>query len=555
MSQTAGARVSTGTATRTRPSLRAIVTGATRWVVERPELPVAGLALALFSWRYTVPSPGWDEAITLNVVGRTGDEILSLAGNIDLVHLAYYLLVHGLSGGSESLDVLRLVSVLAGALTAALVVRIGRQLESTMVGVTAALLFIAAPLVSRYAQDARPYALVMLTATAATLALLRVLRRPWLRARWVLYGGLLVTCGLLNLLSVFLVPAHLAYVLATAPRVVRRRWLATAAIAMLALVPLALGAWLQRGQLAWLPHPEPENLLRFFQAQFGAWPLVPILIAVAVVGLRGDRGGRTHLAGVMAGSPAQAGSTDKAGSLPGSLAEAGSADATHARALLLGSCWAVLPPVLLWLAAQVHPLYDWRYVVFSLPGMALALGSLAPLLRRPGTVVLVVAIAVVGVHMQYVYRRPAGGHAEDIRGAAQVIGRAGQIGDAVIFLPDSRRVVALAYPSRFRAVDDVALAKDPVSSSTLWGVETSPVEVSRALKARWRVWVVTGPPRLGETPSATDRSKLVALADGLRLAQVFETKNYEVRLYVRPPGTRVPAQDLTRSLPGTPNPR
>ena len=526
MSQTAGARAPAAAPPRPRPPVRGIARDAARWLLDHPEVGVGALAAALFSWRYTVPSPGWDEAITVNVVGRSTDQILSMAGNVDLVHLTYYLLVHAVAQGDTSLAVIRLFSVVACALTAIVLVRIGRQLESVTVGVTAALLFTAAPLVSRYAQDARPYAMVTLAAAAATLALLRVLRRPWLRSRWVVYGGLLVICGLLNLLSVFLLPAHLGYVLATAPRVVRRRWLAIAAAAVAALMPLALGAWLQRGQLAWLPHPGPADLLRFYQAQFGAWPLTLILLGIAVVGLRGDR-------------------------LPGAgNSDPGTPEATHPRALLLGACWAVLPPVLLWTAAQAQPLFDWRYVVFTLPGAALALASLAPLLRRPGVVVLVVAVAMVGVHMQYVYRRPAAGHAEDIRSAAQVIGRGGQIGDAVIFLPDSRRVVALAFPAEFGAVDDVALARDPAASSTLWGVESSPVDVSRALRARSRVWVVTGPPRLGEVGTATDRSKQVALADGFRLAQVFELKNYEVRLYLRAPGTRVPPEDLTRSRPG-----
>jgi mannosyltransferase len=395
VTQTAGTRLTPAIPPRPRLSVRTVLVETARRLRDWPEVPVTAVALALFSWRYTVPSPGWDEAITLNVAGRTFDEILQLSGNIDLVHVSYYLLVHGLLGGSDSLAAIRTVSVIAAALTACVLVRIGRQLESTAVGVSAGLLLSAAPLMSRYAQDARPYALVTLAAAGATLALLRVLRRPWLRSRWLVYGALLFSCGLLNLLSVFLVPAHLLYVLATTPRAVRRRWWATATVAVLALLPLALGAWLQRAQLSWLPHPQREDLLRFFQAEYAAWPLVPLLLAVALIGLRGDRGGRTDQ------------------TMPGSLTDARTADATHARALLLGSSWAVLPPVLLWTVALAHPLFDWRYVIFTLPGTALALGSLAPLLRRPGVVVLVAAVAMGGVHMQYVYRRPAGGHAED----------------------------------------------------------------------------------------------------------------------------------------------
>jgi mannosyltransferase len=135
--------------------------------------------------------------------------------------------------------------------------------------------------------------------------------------------------------------------------------------------------------------------------------------------------------------------------------------------------------------------------------------------------------------MQNVYRYWASGHSENIRGAAAVIAQNARPGDAVLFLPESRRVVKLGYPDAFRAVDDVALAESAQDSATLWGIEDPADELAAALHERYRVWVVTGVARYGETPTATTREKERLLYDGFRVAGVTTTGRYEVRLYER----------------------
>lgn len=497
VTQTTGHTTTTvrGTVTRT-PLPRA---------VRRPELLVSAVAATIFLWRVGSASAWWDEAITRDVVSRSTGDILALTGTIDLVHATYYLLAHGLFGTDASITTIRLLSVAAAALTAALLVRIGRELGSLPVGIAAGMLWAVAPLASRYAQEARPYALVACAVTAATLALLQVCRKPWRQRRWVAYGAALVAVGLLNVLALLIVVVHLVHVAATTSRAVRRRWYAAVTASGVLLSPLVVGGALQREQVSWLPRPDSGQLLGFLDAQYTVGPVVVLLLVLATVGL--GRG-------------------------------------THAQALGLGLSWALLPPVLLWSVSQVHPLYDWRYVFFAVPGTALALASLAPLLRPLWTTVLVVALAVTGFHMQQVYRWPATGHAEDIRGTAQVIGDGARPGDAVVFLPASRRVVALGYPDEFAAVDDVALARDPVSSATLWGVESSPREMAAALRDRSRVWVVTGPRRYGEGEEPVEREKQRLLASEFRLAEVVEKARFEVRLYVRAQPHLVP------SLPG-----
>lgn len=459
-----------------------------------PEVLIGLLSAALFSWRVGRPSPWFDEAVTRDVTSRSASEIADLAEHVDLVHTTYYLLVHAVLGVSDSVTPIRMLSVAAAALTAVLLVRLGRELGSGRVGIAAGLLWTLAPLVSRYAQEARPYAMVALVATASTLALVRVCRRPWLPGRSVLYAVSLIALGLLNVLALLLLVVHLTYVLATSATPVRRRWSLAVAGALAALAPLLIASASQSEQVAWLPRPNLDQLTGFLLAEYAAGLTVLALLVLAIAGL--GRG-------------------------------------THSPALGLGLAWAVLPPVILWMVSQVHPLFDWRYVFFTVPGAALALASLATLLRPRWMVAVIVVLAVGGAHMQNVYRYKASGHAEDLRGAAQAIEAGSRPGDAVLFLPESRRVVEQAYPGDFRGVDDVTLARTAEESATLLGVEIPADELAAALKGRTRIWLVTGPARYGEIASSADLEKERLLYNGYRLTGVTFTRSYEVRLYER----------------------
>ena len=106
-------------------------------------------ALVVFGWRVRQASPWFDEAVTRDVTSRPGSGIVDLAEHVDLVHTAYYLLVHAILGASTTVTPIRLISVVAAALTAVLLVRLGRELGSTRVAVAAGLLWTVAPLASR----------------------------------------------------------------------------------------------------------------------------------------------------------------------------------------------------------------------------------------------------------------------------------------------------------------------------------------------------------------------------------------------------------------------
>ena len=97
------------------------------------------------------------------------------------------MLHYWIAAFGDSIDAMRSLSVLAMAGAAACVTLAGRKLAGTGPGLLAGLVFALMPSVSRFAQEARSYALEVLVATLAALLLLRALDRPSV-PRWVAYG-------------------------------------------------------------------------------------------------------------------------------------------------------------------------------------------------------------------------------------------------------------------------------------------------------------------------------------------------------------------------------
>ncbi|MEU7620006.1 glycosyltransferase family 39 protein, partial [Micromonospora rifamycinica] len=154
-----------------------------------------------------------DELATWSAATRPVGDLLRLTRTVDAATGPYYLSVHawtGLSGDSEV--ALRLPSVLAMAGAAGLTAVLGRRLFGSAAGLLAGLLLAVLPGTSRYAQEARPYALVTLLAVLATVLLVRALDRPG-RWRWAGYAAAVAGLGLAHLLALGLVAAHAVVVL------------------------------------------------------------------------------------------------------------------------------------------------------------------------------------------------------------------------------------------------------------------------------------------------------------------------------------------------------
>ncbi|BAL92516.1 hypothetical protein AMIS_72960 [Actinoplanes missouriensis 431] len=223
-----------------------------------PFLVPAAITVAVGLIGLATPAPGPRERLVLAVSALTPEQILDTARDTDAVNAFYHLLMHfwaGPAGGDVT--ALRLPSVIAMGIGAGLAGELGRRVLTPGAGLCAGLLLAVLPAVSRWAQEARPYALAFLCATGATLLLYRTLDQPrwW---RWAGYGCLVTLTGLLHVTALLVLAGHAFTVVS--------RWLLSRQpalfwwfpVTVLSLVPpaplISLAARQRAAELAWHPH-------------------------------------------------------------------------------------------------------------------------------------------------------------------------------------------------------------------------------------------------------------------------------------------------------------
>ncbi|GLX95987.1 hypothetical protein [Herbidospora sp. NBRC 101105] len=344
----------------------------------RAELTAAAVALVVGLWNVWVPSFWRDESVSALAASRPIGELWDLLGHMDRVHALYYLLLRPVAWISTSELALRLPSVLATAAAAYGVAAIGRHLASARAGLLAGLVFAALPMVTRYAQEVRSYAIVTALAVLATWLLVT-------RRNQVLYALVIVLLGWSHVYGLLLVVAHLV----VAPD--RRRFLHAMLIAAAGLAPLAVLAAGQRGvQLGWLQPPTWAALPALAQEVMGSrWAIIPLL-GLAAFGARGALG---RVAGA----------------------------------------WALLIPLSM-LVSLVYPIYSPRYVLFALPGLALLAGAGLDRLRpRPLSWVALTLLVALTVP-KHLWLRAPDHRPDDLRSMAAALSERARPGDRVLYV-------------------------------------------------------------------------------------------------------------------------
>jgi mannosyltransferase len=285
---------------------------------------------------------------------------------VDAVLAPYYVLMHvWVSVLGDSDLALRAPSLLAMVASAGLIGVLGARLAGRTPGLLAGLVFAVLPSTSRYAAEARPFALTVLAACVATWLLLRAWDRPGL-LRWTAYGLAVAVLGWLHMVAVLLVASH-TWVTAAWRRELWWRLAIAAGAGVIAVAPILLYGVRQRHQVAYIPPVSVYTAIPYAQVVFGG---VGLAVLVALLGLFG---------------------------LP----------LRFPSAVFTG--WAVVPPLALIAVSAVLPMFLPRYLVYTTPGWALLAGVALARLPVPWVVVAMVAIAGLGVPAQ-VSMRTAGGH-------------------------------------------------------------------------------------------------------------------------------------------------
>ena len=501
--------------------------------------------LCLITGGYHVGRPPiWgDEGVTKAMAARSVSQLLATMPHDDIVHGAYYLVVHAVEtvAGSSAPTVLRAPSVVAMAVAAAFTALIARRLATiagslypAATGLAAGVLFALLPAVIRYAQEARSYAIVTMLAAITTYLLLKAIEDGgrW----WIGYGAAAALTGLFNIFGLLILIAQGVTLLIAAPGlpgVVRRRpagvlarWVLAGIVAVTVLIPIVAFAYAQRNAISWMTghviiRSAAVNLARTWAGPEKLfWPV----FGLAAFGVAADavtwRRGRPSVT-------------------PGSVALP----------------WLVLPPALLLVASQVHPVYDGRYVEYCLPALAILVAwgltwlarlvaAAIPSLSRAGPawlgwlpaaailVLLVIALIPADAKVSLPSSRP-----DNLAGDSQIVAANAKPGDIVFFIPMSYRPIEVEYPAQWRGVRDIALAQSPVASDTLYGTDVSPAELLKRFTHVTRVWVYTQPAYAAYMDSArataVDKEEMSLVArmklvrqwvDGDKMLMLYQTR-------------------------------
>lgn len=428
-----------------------------------PVVATAGLVL----WPLGGPVLWQDELVTLDVARRSLSQILGLVQQVDVVHAAYYLFLHfWVQVFGESAVALRLPSALAMAAAAGCVALIGRRLYGHTIGLISGLAFALVPAVTRFGQEARPYAFVVLAAALATLGLLRAVERPSV-LRWAAYGASVAACLVLNAVSGTIIAGH-AVALAV---LLWRRWAWRPIVGFAGAIILAgavafpvlrLATAQALRQVVWVPR---IPLLETWQGTVASVELAYAMLALAVAAWVRPR--REHA---------------------------------------IVTAVAVVPLAVIWAYSQ-HQFINYffaRYLLFTLPAAALLVGpGLAAFRWRWAPVAGLVALALLGLpdhvamrshlsHGWYTYPQARPPETDlDYPAAARIIAERYQPGDGIVYQRDGFwwRMVDVGvehYLPESIQPRDVFLRTTAADNLELMAVECA----AECLGGETRLWVV-----------------------------------------------------------------
>jgi mannosyltransferase len=473
--------------------------GLGRWRAPAAGL-AAGLTTVLWSWH---PSLWSDEAATISAASRSVADLRAMLGTLDLVHGAYYLLMHwwiDLFGASAFS--IRLPSAIAVGVAGACVYCLGARLSGPNFAVWSVGVFAVLPRVFWAGAEARPYAFTAMFTAAATLVLLIALDRSGRALPWVGYALLLVAGVLTNIYVGLLVAAHLVSVLwdRRLRTVDRVRWLISAGAAVVVTAPFVVAAHGQTGQLS-DRSLGPAALLR--NVAVNQWFLGDTPTATSGAAHPAIRAGELGswwvpaavLLALTCWALAALAVVRNWHTLAGS-------DGGRPPALVWLLPWIVLPTAVIGLySIAVTPMYTPRYLTFCAPAVALLIATGLTALR-PGSLrvvtaaVLVVCAMPILVSQRQLYAK----NSSDWVSVASYVGARAEPGDGIYFAPrwdlgerivgQTTRGIVTAYPADFLGLKDLTLLRSPVQAHNLAGQSRYLRQSTAELATVDTVWVI-----------------------------------------------------------------
>ncbi|WP_328299008.1 glycosyltransferase family 39 protein [Streptomyces sp. NBC_00435] len=495
--------------TRTRPSTTGRTTpgahsAAAPGPARQPDwLWAAALTLVVAVVGSGTPLLWRDELASWNAAVRSTGDLIGMLGHVDAVSGLYYLLLHAWTsvfGDSEAM--LRMPSAIAMAGAAAFAVLTARTAFDRRTAVFTGLLFALIPSVTRYGQEARSYAFVVLAVTAATWLLLRALERST-PARWAPYAVAVTAAGLFHIVSLLFLLPHALIVLLRWWSDRRGRTLVgftvTVALALVPVVPLVLLGQRQVGrQISWIKTPHLRSIADVWNALFGS-PLVALaVIGLALLPLAWPRGRRRAL-----------------------------------ELLLVGA----VPILADWVVSQGSTSYFMdRYLLFTMPAwVVLAAAGLAALRPRPLGVAGLAAVILLGLPDQRQIRTETVKNGVEGEQAARIIAKGYRPGDGFVPVRGADSVYMVDFQVEYALPDrvelrDVFAERSGVANDDLFPVECKQAE--QCLGTTQRIWVVTWSGT--ENPyHKLPKDQAAALEKHYKVVQTTKAHGFQVTLVER----------------------
>ncbi|MGH3299321.1 MAG: glycosyltransferase family 39 protein [Trebonia sp.] len=481
---------------------------------------VVTLALGLFE--VGVPQLWRDELASWSAASRTLPQLWAMLHNIDAVLGLYYFGLHlWMAVFGDSATAMRVPSVIAMAGAAAVVGLIGRRLGGGVAGLASGLIFAVIPSVSRYAQEARPYAFATFFAALATLMFLRAMERPgW--SRWAIYAVVLGAAGAANLVALCVAAGHLIIILYDflqrtvrvggdgtpesgkglpggrlapegSPLLLLKRFCVSVIVGAILVSPLVIeGHTQQSWQIGGVATPHVAELIGvsggLWQELFASVPAAVVVMLLAVASL------------------------------------VAAPDARRRSIALYALAFAIVPVVTVWIISRGPTSYwTFRYMLFTVTGWSIGAGlcvsflaerakGSARLARLRGSVsprfavaaVLVAVVGLVGIHDQLAIRDneahnlwaypelPSNGTPVDYQAAAAVIAANERPGDGIVYETGDQNHyqvdTAMAYYLRGKLPTAVFQSQTQVEANSLQPNECQ--DPGPCISGTPRLWVV-----------------------------------------------------------------
>lgn len=449
-------------------------------------LVVGVLAAAVSLAGAARPSFWYDEAATISAsYSRSLPALWQMLGNVDAVHGLYYLVMHGwfqLFPPTEFWS--RAPSGLAVGAAAAGVVVLAKQFSSRTVAVSAGVICGILPRSTWAGIEARPYAMTMAAAVWLTVLFVHALRRDDARI-WVAYGVAFAVSTLLDIYLALMLLAHITFLCLYRPgRKTVLRFGVAAGLATLALGPFVREAFGQVHQIVWIAPVgrrtlEDVAIQQYFERS-PPFTIVSVLVVATAVAVW--------------------------------LFTSASPDR---QLLALAAAWLILPTsvILLW-STVVNPIYTPRYLCFTAPAVALALGvCIGALAVKPWLAVAVVSVLAVAAVPNYllVQRGPYAKYGMDYSQVADLItakAAAGDcllVNDTVTFMPAPMRPLLAARPDAYRKLVDLSLWQRATDLNDVFDTNLIPEATAGPLSDCRVVWIITqadtSDQRFSDTPA------------------------------------------------------